>query len=84
MFWINTSNGVARLEADNDDFFMSAPTDTYLDNLEKPFIEVWQVTSQKLDQGQDIEKTARTEHSPPQYFQHVDLKIARLQSGGIK
>ena len=83
MFWINTPNGVARMEADNDDFFISAPTDTDLDNMAKPFIEAWQVTSQKLDHGKSIEKTARREHGPPQSFQHVGLKIARLQSGGI-
>ena len=84
MFWNNTPNGVARMEADNDDFCMSAPTDTDLDNLEKPFIDAWQVTSQKLDHGIYIEKSARKEHGPPQSFQHVGLKIARLKSGGIK
>ena len=84
MFWISTPNVVARMEADNDDLFISAPTDTDLDNLEKPFIDAWQVTTQKLDHGISVEKSARTEHGPPQSFQHVGLKIARLQSGGIK
>lgn len=84
MFWINTPNGVARLEADNDDFFFSAPNDEDLDNITKPFIDAWQCTIQRLDHGQSIEKSARTEHGPPQSFQHVGLKIARLQNGGIK
>lgn len=45
MFWINTANEVARMEADNDDLFISAPTDTDPDNLSKPFIDAWQVTN---------------------------------------
>lgn len=56
MFWINAPNGVARIEADNDNFFISAPTDKDLDNLSAPLIEAWQVTIQKIDHGQSIEK----------------------------
>lgn len=32
IFWINTASRVARLEADNDDFFLSAPNDEDLDH----------------------------------------------------
>eukprot|EP00173_Palmaria_palmata_P000942 Plantae.Rhodophyta-Palmaria_palmata.ctg14862.p1 GENE.Plantae.Rhodophyta-Palmaria_palmata.ctg14862~~Plantae.Rhodophyta-Palmaria_palmata.ctg14862.p1 ORF type:complete len:146 (+),score=0.07 Plantae.Rhodophyta-Palmaria_palmata.ctg14862:261-698(+) len=84
MFWINKPNGVARMEADNDHFFISASTDTDLDNLSKLFIEAWKVTTQKLDHGQSIEKTAHEENGPPQSFQFVGLKIERLASSGIK
>lgn len=42
MFFINTTNGVARMEADNDDFFVSAPTEQDLDNLAQPLKEAWQ------------------------------------------
>lgn len=43
------SNGVAWMEADNDDIFFSAPTSEDFDNLSKTLIEAWQVASQNLD-----------------------------------
>eukprot|EP00173_Palmaria_palmata_P004417 Plantae.Rhodophyta-Palmaria_palmata.ctg5955.p1 GENE.Plantae.Rhodophyta-Palmaria_palmata.ctg5955~~Plantae.Rhodophyta-Palmaria_palmata.ctg5955.p1 ORF type:complete len:296 (+),score=29.01 Plantae.Rhodophyta-Palmaria_palmata.ctg5955:187-1074(+) len=54
MFGINTENDVARLEADRDDFFFSAPSDADLDKLSQPFIDAWQCTIQKLEHGQAI------------------------------
>ena len=84
MFVINTPNGVARMEADNDDFFVSAPTETDLDNLAKPLQEAWQITVQELKSENSIEKMTKSENGPPDSFQHVGLKITRLTNGGIK
>lgn len=39
MFWINGSNGIAQMEADNNNLFVTAPTDEDLDNHTKPFID---------------------------------------------
>ena len=84
MFVINTPNGVARMEADNDNFLVSAPTETDLDNLAKPLQEAWQITVQELKSGKSIEKMTKSENGPPDSFQHVGLKITRLTNGGIK
>lgn len=84
MFVTKTKRGVARMEADNDDFFITAPTDDDLDLLSKTLEEVWQVTTQKLSAGHTLEKLAKSEHGPPQSNQHVGLKISRLPGGGIK
>lgn len=72
------------MEADNDDDFVAAPTDTDLVILFKPLEEAWQVTTQKFSAGQALEQMAKSEHDPPQFFQHVGLKISRLGNGGIK
>eukprot|EP00173_Palmaria_palmata_P001385 Plantae.Rhodophyta-Palmaria_palmata.ctg17648.p3 GENE.Plantae.Rhodophyta-Palmaria_palmata.ctg17648~~Plantae.Rhodophyta-Palmaria_palmata.ctg17648.p3 ORF type:complete len:115 (+),score=4.55 Plantae.Rhodophyta-Palmaria_palmata.ctg17648:403-747(+) len=58
MFSINTKNGVAKLEADNDDFFMSAPTIQDLDELTQSFLDAWQVTIQDLNAGKSIGKNS--------------------------
>lgn len=68
IFIIHTSYGVAQIEADNDDFLMSAPTKAYLDKLSLPLIDAWQVTIQDLGPGKRIEKSARSENGPPQSF----------------
>lgn len=36
MFWIMTTNGVARMKVDNDDFLVTAPTQADLDILPAP------------------------------------------------
>lgn len=72
------------MEAYNDDFFVSAPTDAELDIQSKPLEETWQVTTQKLSTGQALGQMAKSEHGPLPSFQHVGLKMSRLRNGGIK
>lgn len=84
MLAINAKNGVVRLGPDNGDFFISAPTVEDLDELTKLFLDAWQVTIQDLCPGKSIEKTAHKENGPQESFQHVGLKITRLEAGGIK
>lgn len=68
MFFIYVANIVARMEADNDELFVSAPTDDDLDRLAKPCIDAWQITILKLSHGKALERTAKTEHGPPMSF----------------
>ena len=83
MFHTMTANGIARMEADNDDFLVIAPTIQDLCNLAKPLEQAWQITKQTLTPEEFIEKNATNETGPPNSFQHVGLKITRLSSGGI-
>lgn len=79
MFWINKPDRVARMEADNDDFFFFSPTDKYMDNSSKRFINTWKCTIRKLDHGRTSNlKMARSDYGPRQSFQHVEIKITRL------
>ena len=84
MFHTMTANGIARMEADNDDFFVIAPTLEDLDNLARPLEEAWQIKRKTLMAGDSIEKNGKNESGPPDSFQHVGLKITRLSTGGIK
>lgn len=84
MFVIETRNGTARCEADNDDFLLSAPTEEDLDALSKPLHDAWQVTTQKLTHEDALERASRTEHGPPLSLQHVGMKISKLASGALK
>jgi hypothetical protein len=38
----------ARMEADNDDFLITAPTEEHIDRLARPLEDAWQITKQKL------------------------------------
>ena len=51
-----TANGIARMEADNDDFLVIAPTLEDLDNLARPLEKAWQIKRQTLMAGDSIEK----------------------------
>ena len=42
MFWTTTQNGVARMEVDNDDFLVTAPTQADLDILSVP-LKAWKI-----------------------------------------
>ena len=64
MFWTATKNGVARMEVDNDDFLVTAPTQQDLDMLSEPW-KSWKIKIQKLSKEDPISSTiSRTERMP--------------------
>lgn len=100
MFWIQTANGVARMEVDNDDFLVTAPTKADLDRLAEP-LKAWEITVQTLSYDNPITTTSTAPGSPsvqpnpstlptilsvepPMAFQHVGQKITKLPCGGIR
>lgn len=92
MFWTTTKNGVARMEVDNDDFLVTAPTENDLHQLTAPLKKAWGITVQKLTAEHSI-STMHTVHmlpshdadkESPRHFQHVGLKITKLTCGGIQ
>lgn len=94
MFWTSTKNGVARMEVDNDDFLVTAPTEEDVHRLAQPLKDAWGITVQKLAPDQPIDTTHTTTLSsevpdnptgePPMHFQHVGQKITKLPCGGIQ
>ena len=64
MFRTMTTNGIARMEADNDDFLVIAPTLQDLDNLAKPLEDGWQIKRQTLTAENQSKKMAKTKLDP--------------------
>ena len=76
MYWTDTKSGIARMEANNDDFLVTAKNLETLENLAKPMKDAWQITVTTLSQNAAIEKfNGKNECGPPRSFQHVGLKI---------
>lgn len=61
MFPTMTSNGIARMQADNDDFLITAPTIAVFNRLEKPQRDAWQIKRQTLIPEDSIEKQTKVE-----------------------
>lgn len=74
MFWTMTKNGVARIEADHDDFLVSAPTLEDLDILSQ-LLKNWD--------GKSNQNNCYNNSAQPASFQHVGLKITKMINGGI-
>lgn len=61
MFWTTTKNGVARMEVDNNDFLVIAPTQADLDVLSVS-LQAWKIKIQKLTYADSVSTTiSRTE-----------------------
>jgi hypothetical protein len=41
------------MEADNDDFLITAPTEDHIDRLARPLEDAWQITKQAVDADSD-------------------------------
>jgi hypothetical protein len=79
------------MEADNDDFLMTAPTADHIDRLARPLEDAWQITKQKLPTRTPIQSKERpttnaadTTIGDPPSLQHVGLRIERMPDGGLK
>ena len=72
MFHTKTVNGIARMEADNDDFLVIAPTLADLDNLAKPLEDASQIKRQTLMTGESIEKDGKMKGVPQILFNTSD------------
>ena len=84
MYWIDTESGIARMEANNDDFLATAKNLKTLEKLAQPMKDAWQITVTTLSQDEAIEKfNGKTESGPPHSFQHVGLKITKLTRNGL-
>lgn len=99
MFWIETNEGVVRMERSTDDFCVTGASHDILDKVSYPFRKNWQVTIKKLSDCNPIHcnfAEMRVTHQPvdtqaEKYeepvtttLQHVGLMISRLTCGGIK
>jgi hypothetical protein len=80
----------ARMEADNDDFLITAPTEDHTDRLARPLEDARQITKQKLSRrtpSQSKERpttnAADTTTGDPSSLQHVGLRIERMPDGGL-
>jgi hypothetical protein len=80
----------ARMEADNDDFLITAPTEEHIDRLARPLEDAWQITKQKLSTRTPIlsmerppAQAAGTTTDDPSSLQHVGLRIERMPDGGL-
>jgi hypothetical protein len=49
----------ARMEADSDDFLITAPTEDLIDRLARPLEDAWQITKQKLSTRTPIQSKER-------------------------
>jgi hypothetical protein len=74
----------ARMEADNDDFLITAPTEAQIDRLARPLETAWQITKQKLSRRTLIlskerpsAQTTDTVTRDPSSLQHVGLNGCR-------
>ena len=67
MFHTMTANRIARMEADNDDVLVIAPTLEDLDNLARP-LEAWQIKRQTLMAGDSVEKNGKMKGDPQILF----------------
>ena len=54
MFWIQLPSGVARMEVDNDNFLVTAPTQADLDTLARP-LQAWDIKVQILTYDNALE-----------------------------
>jgi hypothetical protein len=71
-----------RMEADNDDFLITAPTEDHKDRLARPLEDTWKKTQQKLSTRTTIQSKERpttnaadTTTGDPSALQHVSLWI---------
>lgn len=48
MVWIATEAGIAHMEVDNDDFFVTAPDEVTLEVLSRPLANTWKIVIKKL------------------------------------
>lgn len=70
------------MEVGNVDFLVSTPTMEDLDLLSKP-LENWNITKQTVSEENPIKTTVSNDSTQPAHFQHVRLKITKMESGGI-
>lgn len=85
MFVVELPTGVARCEADNDDFLFTAPTDADVESLLAPLRKAWSVTVQYLRHAHDSaqRRTAISKDDAGASLQHVGITLTRLENGGI-
>jgi hypothetical protein len=81
----------ARMEADNDGFLITAPTEDHIDSLARPLEDAWQMTKQQLSRRTPIlskerptTEAADTKTGDPSSLQHFGLQIERMPDGGLK
>jgi hypothetical protein len=81
----------ARMEADIDDFLITAPIEDHIDRLARPLEDAWQITKRKLSRWTPILSKERpttgaadTTTGDPSSPQHVGLRIERMPDGGLK
>lgn len=95
MFWTRTKNGVARVEVNNVNFLVTAPTQEDLEALSAPLIKAWKIKIQKLTQNQSITLSVSSIKNMPKSiesqdevegmsFQYVRQKTEKLPFGGIQ
>jgi hypothetical protein len=79
------------MEADKDDFLITAPTEARIDRLARPLEAAWQTKKQNLSRLTPImsderatAQTAETVIGDPSSMQHVGQRIERMPDGGLK
>jgi hypothetical protein len=79
------------MEADNDDFPITAPTEDHIDRLARPLDDARKITKQKPSRRTPIQSKERpttnaadTTTGDPSSLQHVGLRIERMQDVGLK
>lgn len=76
MYCIDTNAGIARMEASNDDFLISAKDMETLEKFQKPLLEAWKIPFTTLTHDEALVKySSKPESGPTNTFQHVGLKI---------
>jgi hypothetical protein len=80
-----------RMEADNDDFIITVPTEHQIDRLARPLEDVWQITKQMLSRRTPIQSKERPTTNAadattgdPSSLQRVGLRIEQMPDGGLK
>jgi hypothetical protein len=79
------------MEADNDDFLITAPTEDYIDRLARPLEDAWKITKEKQSTRTPIQSNERpttnaadTTTGDPSSLRHVGLRIERMTDGDLK
>lgn len=77
MLWPIKANGVARIEVDNDDFLVTAPTLEDLEMLSRPPTN-WDIAIQTLSAENAINTVISNANDRPMAFQHEELKLTKF------
>ena len=73
MYWIDTASGIARMEANNDDFLVTAKNLETLEKLAQPMKEARQITVTTLSQNAATEiSTEKRKVDPRTVFSMLD------------
>lgn len=75
MFWTQTENIIARMEAFNDTILVTAPSLIFLEKLQQPRLKAWQITIKTLTSENYLENSYIETLGQPISMQHVGLKL---------